>query len=121
MVLRAVSDVLGKPLPYDTLDQVHQRLEEVAPHFGRISSVQKPLWLNGEYFKVRPPCPGLVSAGRPCVRRIAGLAAPAMQQPAVGCLPRGIAEGCARCLCRPMQTGRPRRTRPRRSPSTAPS
>ena len=67
MVLRAISDVVGKPLPYDTLDQVHQRLAEVAPHFGRISSVQKPLWLNGEYFKVRPHSPGVGGHAAHCV------------------------------------------------------
>ena len=53
MVLRAVSDMVGKPLPYATLDEIQARLVEVAPHFGKVSSVQKPLWLNGEYFKVR--------------------------------------------------------------------
>ena len=35
---------------------IQARLVEVAPHFGKVSSVQKPLWLNGEYFKVRLWC-----------------------------------------------------------------
>ena len=53
MVIRAISDVLGKSLPYDSLEAVRRRLADVAPHFGKVTSVQQPLWLNGEYFKVR--------------------------------------------------------------------
>lgn len=45
--------VVEKPLPYDTVRQVRQRLAEVAPHFARFDHVEQPLWLNGEYFKVR--------------------------------------------------------------------
>ena len=52
MVIRAVSDVLGKSLPYDSIEAVRRRLADVAPHFAKVSSVQQPLWLNGEYFKV---------------------------------------------------------------------
>lgn len=28
----------------------------MAPHLGQHDQVQHPLWLNGEYFKVRPTC-----------------------------------------------------------------
>ena len=35
-ILRAFSAVVGKPLPYDTLEQLRARLEQVAPVFGRL-------------------------------------------------------------------------------------
>jgi NADH dehydrogenase (ubiquinone) Fe-S protein 1 len=50
-ILRAVSEVVGKPLPYDTREQLQQRLAEVAPHFARLQSVEAPVWLNGQYVK----------------------------------------------------------------------
>jgi NADH dehydrogenase (ubiquinone) Fe-S protein 1 len=50
-ILRAVSEVLGKPLPYDTGDQLQKRLAEVAPHFARLTTVEAPVWLNGQYVK----------------------------------------------------------------------
>lgn len=50
-ILRALSEVLGAKLPYDSLEGVRARLAEVAPHFGKLSSVQQPVWLNGEYIK----------------------------------------------------------------------
>lgn len=31
-ILRAVSEVVGHPLPYDTLDDIRGRLEQIAPH-----------------------------------------------------------------------------------------
>lgn len=37
-IIRAVSEVVGKPLSYDTLDDLRTRLEEIAPHltnYGR--------------------------------------------------------------------------------------
>lgn len=51
-VVRALSEVLGAPLPYNSLDDVRRRLADVAPHFGRRDALEPPLWLNGEYFKV---------------------------------------------------------------------
>lgn len=47
------TQVLGAPLPYNSIDDVRRRLADVAPHFGRRDAVEAPLWLNGEYFKVR--------------------------------------------------------------------
>jgi NADH dehydrogenase (ubiquinone) Fe-S protein 1 len=47
-VLRAVSEVVGQPLPYDTLDGVRARLTEVAPHLARTSEVSAPIWLGGD-------------------------------------------------------------------------
>ncbi len=35
-ILRALSAVLGKPLPYDTLEALRGRLEQVNPVFGRV-------------------------------------------------------------------------------------
>ena len=51
-ILRALSEILGKPLPYDSKKELRQRLADVAPHFGATDTVQLPMWLNGEYFKV---------------------------------------------------------------------
>lgn len=51
-VVRALSEVLGASLPYSTLDGVRARLADVAPHMAEVHTVQPPLWLNGEYFKV---------------------------------------------------------------------
>lgn len=52
-IIRALSEVVGKTLPYDSLDEVRKRLADVAPHMGHVDHVESPLWLNGEYFKVR--------------------------------------------------------------------
>ena len=51
-IVRALSEILEKPLPYDTTDQIRSRLADVAPHFAEVDTVQSPMWLNGEYFKV---------------------------------------------------------------------
>jgi NADH dehydrogenase (ubiquinone) Fe-S protein 1 len=50
-VVRALSEVVGKQLPYDTFDDVRERVAEVAPHLGVGGEIQPALWLNGEYFK----------------------------------------------------------------------
>lgn len=50
-ILRAVSEVLGKPLPYDTREQLQARLTDVAPHFARKESIEAPVWLNGQFIK----------------------------------------------------------------------
>ncbi|EFJ45606.1 NADH:ubiquinone oxidoreductase 76 kDa subunit [Volvox carteri f. nagariensis] len=50
-IVRALSEVLGKRLPYDDVAGVRARLADVAPHFANINSVQTPVWLNGEYVK----------------------------------------------------------------------
>ena len=51
-IISAVSEVAGKPLPYDTVAGVRQRLADVAPHLAKVDAVESPLWLNGEYNKV---------------------------------------------------------------------
>ena len=50
-VIRALSEVAGKQLPYDTLEEIRSRAAEVAPHLGVTGEIQPALWLNGEYFK----------------------------------------------------------------------
>ncbi|CAL8464942.1 g4477 [Coccomyxa elongata] len=50
-IIRALSEVLEKPLPYSTTDEVRARLADMAPHFAQVDTVQSPMWLNGEYFQ----------------------------------------------------------------------
>ena len=50
-VVRALSEVAGKTLPYDSLDEMRERLAEIAPHLVTRGKIEAPLWLNGEYFK----------------------------------------------------------------------
>eukprot|EP00271_Cylindrocystis_brebissonii_P010405 TRINITY_DN26587_c0_g1_i1.p1 TRINITY_DN26587_c0_g1~~TRINITY_DN26587_c0_g1_i1.p1 ORF type:complete len:744 (+),score=120.17 TRINITY_DN26587_c0_g1_i1:129-2360(+) len=53
-IIRAVSEVAGVQLPYDTTDQVRARLAEVAPHLVHLDQVEDSTWLNGETFGHRP-------------------------------------------------------------------
>nr|7ARC_G Chain G, kDa [Polytomella sp. Pringsheim 198.80]7ARD_G Chain G, kDa [Polytomella sp. Pringsheim 198.80] len=50
-IIRALSEVVGQQLPYDSQPQVRARLAEVAPHFAEIGKAESALWLNGQYFK----------------------------------------------------------------------
>jgi NADH-quinone oxidoreductase subunit G len=43
-ILRAFSDVIGKKLPYDTLDALRRRMVEAAPHFANIEQVTPAEW-----------------------------------------------------------------------------
>ena len=43
-ILRALSEVLGQKLPYDTLGQLRQRLASVAPTFANIDAVTPAAW-----------------------------------------------------------------------------
>ncbi|GBG70223.1 hypothetical protein CBR_g6354 [Chara braunii] len=47
-IIRALSEVLGKRLPYDSVSGVRQRLAEVAPHLSRVDSIEPSVWLNGD-------------------------------------------------------------------------
>jgi len=50
-IVRALAEVLGVELGYDSLREVRSRLVEVAPHFAKGDQApEKPLWLNGQYF-----------------------------------------------------------------------
>jgi NADH dehydrogenase (ubiquinone) Fe-S protein 1 len=40
MVLRALSEELGVPLPYDSLDEVRTRLAELAPHLVKFDYIE---------------------------------------------------------------------------------
>lgn len=51
-IVRALSEVLDLPLPYDSRADVRARLGDVAPHLTRVGEWDAPLWLNGQYFKV---------------------------------------------------------------------
>ena len=46
-IIRALSEMCGSALPYDTTQEVRARLAEVAPHFARVDDVEPALWLNG--------------------------------------------------------------------------
>ena len=39
-IIRALSEVAGRTLPYDTLHEIRQRLVEIAPHFAHYGSVE---------------------------------------------------------------------------------
>ncbi len=43
-ILRALSERLGKPLPYDSLEQLRKRLFELKPHFAVLDEVQPAAW-----------------------------------------------------------------------------
>jgi NADH dehydrogenase (ubiquinone) Fe-S protein 1 len=40
MILRALSEELGTPLPYDSLDEVRTRLAELAPHLVKFDVIE---------------------------------------------------------------------------------
>ncbi len=43
-ILRALSEALGKPLPYDNLGQVRERLATLSPVFGNVDAVMPAAW-----------------------------------------------------------------------------
>jgi len=43
-IIRALSDALGKPLPYDNLAQLRQRMEKAAPHFANVGEIVSAAW-----------------------------------------------------------------------------
>lgn len=40
MILRALSESLGCPLPYDSLDEIRTRMAELAPHLVRFDVIE---------------------------------------------------------------------------------
>lgn len=40
MVLRAVSEEIGSPLPYDTLEELRTRIAEIAPHLIKYDFIE---------------------------------------------------------------------------------
>ncbi|MDE3016405.1 MAG: NADH-quinone oxidoreductase subunit G [Pseudomonadota bacterium] len=43
-ILRALSEVLGKKLPYDNLAQLRARMEKIAPHFAQVGEITPAAW-----------------------------------------------------------------------------
>jgi len=43
-ILRALSDALGKKLPYNNLEQLRARMEKIAPHFAQVGEVVPAPW-----------------------------------------------------------------------------
>src|SRR5690606_20582874 len=43
-ILRALSELVGKRLPYDNLAQLRARLMQIAPRFGRLGTVEAASW-----------------------------------------------------------------------------
>ncbi|XP_075159270.1 NADH-ubiquinone oxidoreductase 75 kDa subunit, mitochondrial-like [Haematobia irritans] len=46
-ILRALSEVTGTPLPYDTLDDLRNRIDDIAPHLTRWGKLEPALTYNG--------------------------------------------------------------------------
>ncbi len=44
-ILRALSEELGDALPYDTIDEIRARIEEVAPHLVEIDEIEAAEWV----------------------------------------------------------------------------
>ena len=40
MVFRAISEELGSPLPYDTIEELRTRITEIAPHVARLDFIE---------------------------------------------------------------------------------
>lgn len=40
MILRALSEEIGSPLPYDSLDEVRTRMAELAPHLVKYDYIE---------------------------------------------------------------------------------
>jgi len=44
-ILRALSEELGEVLPYDTIDEIRARVEEIAPHLVEIDEIEAAEWV----------------------------------------------------------------------------
>ncbi len=40
-IVRAISEVAGQPLPYDNLDELRNRMEDIAPHLVRLGRLEE--------------------------------------------------------------------------------
>jgi len=54
-IIRAMSEVLGVPLPYNDLASVRSRLVDVAPSFAATDEVEPATWLNGDTYAHKKP------------------------------------------------------------------
>jgi len=43
-IIHALAEALGKPLPYSTLEQLRERMVEVAPHFAQLGEIIPAAW-----------------------------------------------------------------------------
>jgi NADH-quinone oxidoreductase subunit G len=47
-IIRALSDAVGKPLPYNTLEKLRERMEKAVPHFARVDEIVPAAWPKAE-------------------------------------------------------------------------
>ena len=47
-IIRALSEALGKPLPYNTIEQLRERMAKLAPQFAQIGEVVPAAWQASE-------------------------------------------------------------------------
>lgn len=45
-IIRAISEVAAKQLPYDTVDDIRRRLVQIAPHFARYGDLEDSSFLD---------------------------------------------------------------------------
>lgn len=64
---------LDQQLPYDNINELRKRMADVAPHLAKNDTVEAPMWLNGEYFKVRHVASSLPCAHVACRLLVASL------------------------------------------------
>jgi NADH-quinone oxidoreductase subunit G len=43
-IIRALSEVMGKPLPYNTLEELRARMTQLAPHLAHVGSIVPAQW-----------------------------------------------------------------------------
>ena len=46
-IIRALSDAFKKPLPYNTLSELRNRMNQVAPHFAKVGEIVPATWPSG--------------------------------------------------------------------------
>lgn len=54
-IIRALSEVAGKTLPYNDEKQLRQRMTEVAPHLIRYGNVEEPIIVKNSQLAQVPP------------------------------------------------------------------
>lgn len=57
-IIRAVSEVVGAPLPYNTVEEVRARMEDVAPQFGNVGMLEEST------FNAAPPATSGAKSGK---------------------------------------------------------
>jgi NADH dehydrogenase (ubiquinone) Fe-S protein 1 len=54
-IIRAVSEVVGAQLPYNSVDDVRARLVDIAPHFANVGEVEDPVFVDAPVGSVAAP------------------------------------------------------------------